>query len=319
MAKVPVHCSAGTFVGGSANINRQSRNEQLKGKQTTMKTIFVTGATGNQGGAVAASLIKKGFKIKVLTRKTDSVKAQRLQKQNVDLIKGDLNDLNTFRNYLKDIDGIFSVQTFENGIDKEIKQGIDLANLAKEYGVNHFLYSSVAGADLNTGIPHFDSKYKIENHIKQLGLPYTIIRPNSLFENFLIPQVRSRILKGKLASPINKDKVQQFISAVDIGEISADIFLNQDKYLGKTITIGSEEMDMQQVATTFSEVLDKKISYQKFPMLLVRLVMGKDLYKMFKWMNENNAIFIKDLELFKKENPNLTSLKHWIKINFINT
>ena len=284
-----------------------------------MKTIFVTGATGNQGGAVAASLIKKGFKIKVLTRKTDSVKAQRLQKQNVDLIKGDLNDLNTFRNYLKDIDGIFSVQTFENGIDKEIKQGIDLANLAKEYGVNHFLYSSVAGADLNTGIPHFDSKYKIENHIKQLGLPYTIIRPNSLFENFLIPQVRSRILKGKLASPINKDKVQQFISAVDIGEISADIFLNQDKYLGKTITIGSEEMDMQQVATTFSEVLDKKISYQKFPMLLVRLVMGKDLYKMFKWMNENNAIFIKDLELFKKENPNLTSLKHWIKINFINT
>ena len=283
-----------------------------------MKTIFVTGATGNQGGAVAASLIKNGFKIKVLTRKTDSVKAQNFQKQNVELIKGDLSYLDTFRNHLKDIDGIFSVQTFENGIDKEIKQGMDLAMLAKEYGVNHLLYSSVAGADLNTGIPHFDSKCKIENYIKQLGLPYTIIRPNSLFENFLIPQVRSRILKGKLASPINQNKTQQFISAVDVGEISAGIFLNKDKYIGKTITIGSEEMNMQQVATIFSEVLGKEISYQKFPMLIARFVMGKDLYKMFKWINENDAIFMKDLELFKKENPNLLSLRQWIKLNFKN-
>ncbi len=283
-----------------------------------MKTIFVTGATGNQGGAVAASLLKNDFKVKVLTRKTDSIKAQNLPRQNVEIVKGDLNDLNTFRNHLKDIDGIFSVQTFENGIDKEIKQGIDLANLAKEYGVNHFLYSSVAGADLNTGIPHFDSKYKIENHIKQIGLPYTIIRVNSLFENFLIPQVKSRIVKGKLASPINKNKTQQFISAVDIGEISADIFLNKDKYLRKTITIGSEEMDMQQVANTFSEVLNKEIKYQKLPMLIARLVMGKDLYKMFTWINENDAVFMKDLVLFKNEHPNLTSLKQWIKLNFKN-
>lgn len=283
-----------------------------------MKTIFVTGATGNQGGAVAASLIKNGFRIKALTRNTDSAKAQNLLKQNIELIKGDLSDLNTFRNHLKEVDGIFSVQSFEKGVDKEIKQGIDLANLAKEYGVNHFLYSSVAGADLNTGIPHFDSKYTIENHIKQLGLPYTIIRANSLFENFLIPQVKGRIIKGKLASPINKNKTQQFIAAADIGEKCASIFLNKDMYVGKTITIGSEEMDMQQVAETFTEVLGKEIRYQKLPMFIARLLMGKDLYKMFKWINENDAIFMKDLELFKKENPELTSLKQWIQLNFKN-
>ena len=307
----------------AAIIRRQCKLQSTDKKQTDkiqtiMKTIFVTGATGKQGGAVVTSLINNGFKVKALTRKADSTKAQNLQKLNVEVLKGDLNDLNSFSHHLIDIDGIFSVQTFENGIDKEIKQGIDLANLAKEYGVNHFLYSSVAGADLNTGIPHFDSKYKIENHVKQIGLPYTIIRANSLFENFLIPQVRSRIVKGKLASPINRNITQQFISAIDVGEISADIFMNKDRYLGKTITIGSEEMDMQQVAATFSEVVGKEISYQKFPMLIARLVMGKDLYKMFKWINENDAIFMKDLELFKKEHPNLTSLKQWIKLNYRN-
>ena len=70
--------------------------------------------------------------------------------------------------------------------------------MAKENGVKHFLYSSVIGADVHTGIPHWESKFQIENHIKQIGLSYTIIRPASLFENLLIPQVKSRLLKGKL-------------------------------------------------------------------------------------------------------------------------
>ena len=252
----------------------------------------------------------------MLTRKPDSARAQNLQKQNAELVKGDLSDLSTYRNHLKDVEGVFSVQTFEKGVDREIKQGMDLADLAKEYGVKHFIYSSVSGADLNTGISHFDSKLKIENHIKQIRLPYTIIRPTSLFENFLLPQVRARIVKGKLVSPINRDKIQQFVSAVDIGEISAEIFLNQDKYLEKTITIGAEEMDMQQVANIFSEVLGQEIKYQKLPMFITRLVMGKDLYKMFKWINGNDTVFIKDLTTFNKENPNLTSLKQWIKLNF---
>ncbi|MBK8495738.1 MAG: NmrA family NAD(P)-binding protein [Chitinophagaceae bacterium] len=62
-----------------------------------------------------------------------------------------------------------------------------------------------------------------------------------------------------------KNKIQQFISTVDIGEISSDIFMNKDRYLGKTITIGSEEMDMQQVATTFSQAMGKEIKYQNYP------------------------------------------------------
>ena len=162
------------------------------------KTIFVPGATGNQGSAAVESLIKEGFSVKALTRNPASAAAQNLKKLNAEIVMGDLNNTDSYRNHLKDIHGIFCVLVFENGIDKEIKQGIDLANLAKEYEVKHFLYSSVIGADLNTGIPHWESKFKIENHIKKINLPYTIIRPSSFFENFLIPQVKSQIVKGKL-------------------------------------------------------------------------------------------------------------------------
>src|SRR6476661_5434508 len=168
------------------------------------RTIFVTGATGNQGGAVARNLIQHGFRVKALTRHPQSDKAKALAGKGVEIIGGDLDDANSFRDQLKNCDGVFSVQSFEKGTGKEIIQGKLLAQLAKENGIRHFVYTSVAGADEKTGIPHFESKFEIEEAIKSLGIPYTIVRPVSLYENFLIPQVKSRIYKGKLSSPIEK-------------------------------------------------------------------------------------------------------------------
>src|SRR5215217_5042412 len=148
------------------------------------RRIFVTGATGNQGGAVVKSLLLRGYQVRALTRNINTEKAKALAQANVEVVVGDLSNTGSYRDYLKDVDGIFSVQTFEHGVATEIKQGTDLARLAKEYGIGHFLYSSVSGADMHTGIPHWDSKYRIEQYVKDLGIPYTIVRPTSLFENF---------------------------------------------------------------------------------------------------------------------------------------
>ena len=278
--------------------------------------IFVTGGTGNQGGAVARNLIEKGFRVRFLTRNPKSVRAENLIRLGAEVAQGDLNEPDSYKKKIEGVDGLFSVLPPEIGGDKEIKQGIDLANLAKEYKVGHFVYSSVVGADHNTGIPHWESKFQIENHIKQIGQPFTIIRPSSLYENYLIPQVGSRLHKGKLVSPVSKNKVQQFISAHDIGKIATLIFSDKDQYFGKTISLASEQMDLEQAAKIFSETLEKNIKYQKLPMFITRLVMGKNLYKMFKWINENDAVFIKDLSGFKIEYPNLIDLKEWIRLYF---
>ena len=283
---------------------------------TNNKTIFVTGGTGNQGGAVARNLSEQGFIVKVLTRNTNSTKSENLKKMNIEVVKGDLNTADTYREYLKDIYGIFSVQTFENGVEKEINQGITLATLAKEFGVKHFLYSSVFGANLSTGVAHIESKFKIENHIKQIGLPFTIIRPTSLFENFLIPQVKKGIHKGKLVQAIHRNTVLQYIAAEDIGNAAAKIFQKSEMYLGKTIPLATEQLSTQEVVDTFSEVLNKKIEYKKLPVLITRLFLGKNLYKMFKWMTEISSFQKEDVDLTKKEFPNTVSLKTWIERNF---
>jgi uncharacterized protein YbjT (DUF2867 family) len=279
----------------------------------TAKTIFVTGATGNQGSGVVRNLVKKGFHVKALTRNAAAAKAQHLKGPNVEVIEANLDDPGSYSNHLKGVDGVFCVLVYTKGVEKEIQQGINLANRAKENGVNHFLYSSVIGADLHTGIPHWESKFKIENHIKQTWLIYTIIRPSSLYENFLIPQVRSRLLKGKLVTPTDKNKVQQYICGEDIGKISTAIFMDPAKYTGKTITIASEQMDGLQVAGVFSKVWNKEIKYQQLPGIITRLAMGKDLYKMFRWVNNNDAVFVKDLDAIRKEFPGMLSLEAWIR------
>jgi|SRR5687767_10911113 len=119
------------------------------------KTIFVTSATGNQGGAVAKNLLAEGFKVKALTRNPDSQKAKILQELNAEVIKGDLDDPSGVAGHLKNVHGVFSVLSYEDGVEKEIKQGIALADLAKQYAVPQFVYSSVIGSDAHTGIPHW--------------------------------------------------------------------------------------------------------------------------------------------------------------------
>lgn len=280
------------------------------------KTIFVTGGTGNQGGAVARNLIEQDFTVKVLCRNIHSSKAQNLKSLGVELVEGDLDKPETYREHLKGVDGVFSVQTFVNGVEKEISQGKRLAKLSKEFNVKHFVYSSVLGADLHTGVPHFDSKFTIENYIREIELPFTIIRPASLYENFLIPQVKKGILKGKFEQPLNADTVQQYIAADDIGKAVSIIFSNSPQYLNKTIPLANAQMSTQETAAIFAEALNKKMVYKKLPAIIVRLFLGKNLYKMFTWLNDKNVCNPGDVEATNKELPETMSLKNWIEKNF---
>jgi|SRR5688572_22631826 len=279
-----------------------------------LKKIFVTGATGNQGGAAARNLLSRGFYVKALVRNPAAVKLK--PHDNLEVIKGDLDDVNSYRHHLHDCDGVFCNLVFKYGIKKEIRQGFDLVNASKESNVKHFVYASVIGSDLNTGIPHWESKNKIEDHISASGISYTILRPSSLYENMLIPQVKSRILKGKLVLPTQRHTVQQFISSEDVGKIATTVFSNLEKYGGITMNLAAEQMDGEELATTFTKVMGKEIKFQQLPMFITRLVMGRDLAKMFRWINNNDACFVKDMQAFKNEFPGMLGLGAWIKMHF---
>ena len=132
--------------------------------------VLVTGATGQQGGAVACHLLDTGWNIRALTRSPDKPEAVKLRKAGAEIVKGDLDDRESMAGALNGTYGVFSVQQpWEHGTAKEIAQGKTLADAASSAGVEHLVFSSVGSAHRNTGIPHFESKWEIEKYLEDSG------------------------------------------------------------------------------------------------------------------------------------------------------
>src|SRR5512133_796393 len=121
------------------------------------KTVVITGATGKQGGAVARSLAGKGFHLKAMTRKPRGEAVRALTQLGAEIVQGDLDDAQSLKRVLNGAWGAFAVQnTWEAGVEREEEQGKRFALIAREQGVQHFVYSSVGSAHRRTGIPHFE-------------------------------------------------------------------------------------------------------------------------------------------------------------------
>jgi uncharacterized protein YbjT (DUF2867 family) len=276
--------------------------------------VLVTGATGRQGGAVVRHMLLKGWKLRALTRNPQSHPAQSLARQGVELVQGDLEDAASIALAAAGVYGIYSVQDFwAVGAKREVQQGKNVADAAKKAGVKHFVYSSVGGAERNTGIPHWESKWEVEKHIRGLGLPATVIRPVTFMETYYIDQVEIGLLKGKLADPIRADKPYQTIATDDIGAFVALAFERPAEFIGKELEIAGSELTNPEAAQVFSRVLGKPVKFQKLPLPLVRLILGKEFYSMFRWFNE--AGYKADIPALRRAHPeiHLHTLEEWLR------
>jgi uncharacterized protein YbjT (DUF2867 family) len=243
------------------------------------RKILVTGATGQQGGSLARLLLQKRHKVYALTRNIQSSAAQDLRNKGANVVKGDLDDSDSLERAAKDVDSIFLMGTpFEDGTEGETRRGKLMADIAKENKVEHLVYSSVANADKNTGIPHFESKYKVEQHIKNLGIPYTIIGPTFFMENLLGPGLE----QGQLALPLSPSSILQQSALENIAEFSALVLERGKPFLGKRIDIASDEVTGEQAAKILSNELGQRIRYVHVPLEQVYQA-NEDMARMYEW------------------------------------
>ncbi|MGE5402449.1 MAG: NmrA/HSCARG family protein [Ignavibacteriales bacterium] len=280
------------------------------------KVIFVTGATGKQGGAVVNHLSREGFKIKALSRSPESEECRKLKDKGIEIVKGDLGDPTSFRSLIKGAYGLYSVQNYwEHGYQGEVQQGKALVDAAKDAGVEHFVYSSVGSATRNTGLAHFDSKKEIEDYIKDKRLPYTIFRPVFFMENFI--GMRNEIFGGKLVSAMDEDVPLQMIAVDDVGAFVAQAFSNPDIYMSKEIELAGDSKTFPEVATILSSVLDEKVTYVKLSLREYENIVGKEFAQMVDWFNRVG--YDVDIESLRNNyDVDLTSFRDWLeKVNFI--
>jgi len=228
------------------------------------KTILVTGATGHQGGAVAKCLLEDGWTVRALVRDHDKPAALALAEQGAQLVVGDLMDRASIDAAMRGTYGVYSVQTFrEVGVEGEFLEGANLADAAADAGIDHFVYSSVIGADRAGGLAHTQAKHLMEAYLREKGLPVTVWRPTTFMENFL--RMRDDILAGRFASPMPVDLLSQMIAVDDIGRFVALSFRERDRFLGSTTEIAGDEMLMGGVAETFARAIGHPVTYEQLP------------------------------------------------------
>jgi uncharacterized protein YbjT (DUF2867 family) len=206
--------------------------------------------------------------------------------------------------------GIFSVQNFwETGYDREVQQGKTVADAAKAAGVEHFVYSSVGSAHRQTGIPHFESKWGVEEHVRKIGLPYTILRPTYFMQNW--EWTREMILGGTLAQPFDPDKPFRQVAVEDVGAFAAIAFEDSARWIGREADLAGDEQGMTEIAETIGRVIGREVSYYQVPWDQFEEHMGEELTVQYRWINDVG--YEADIAALKEQHPGLITFERYLR------
>lgn len=273
--------------------------------------ILITGATGNQGGAIAHQLLSKGYRVRAMTRNSDSEKSRALAALGAEVVQGEFDDPESLERALTGAWGAYSVQnTWESGVVREEEQGKLFAEIARKKEISHFVYSSVGSAHLNTGVPHFDNKWRIEMKIRSLVFPsYTILRPAFFMDNFVSPWFKPGLMEGKLKIALKPDTLLQMIAVEDIGKFGALAFEEHEKMNGVALDIAGDQCTMPEAAEIIGRAMGKKIIFERPPIEEVRK-WSEDFAVMLEWFDRVG--YCADINALEKNyGVGLVKLSQW--------
>jgi uncharacterized protein YbjT (DUF2867 family) len=248
--------------------------------------ILVTGATGQQGGAVARELLASGYRVRAMTRTPESDQGRALANLGATVAQGDLDNVASLERALQGVWGVFAVQnTWEAGVAKEEEQGKRIAELAEKLGIQHFVYSSVGSAHRNSGIPHFDNKWRVEETVRGVGFPsYTILRPVFFMENFVSPWFKPGIDQGKLMIGLKPETILQMIAVEDIGKYGLWAFEKHEELNGRALDIAGDAKTMPEAAQIIGAAVGKRVEFVSVPIEEVR-EFSEDFAIMLEWFD----------------------------------
>ncbi|MCP3105302.1 NmrA/HSCARG family protein [Myxococcus sp. K15C18031901] len=248
-------------------------------------TVLVAGATGQQGGAVARQLLQRGHRVIALVRRPDSEEARELESLGAQLVPGDFDDVDSLTRAAEGVDAFYAMATpFETSVETEIRHGMNQVDAAHLAEVKHFVYSSVAGAERLTGIPHFDSKHRVELHVRRSGLPFTILGPTFFMENFTSPMFEEGLKAGVLALGLPPTRGLQMVALDDLAALTVRVMEDRDHHTGLRLDVASDEVTGQQAAGLLSMVSGHRLHYEHLPLDYIR-ERSEDLAAMYEWLD----------------------------------
>jgi len=286
----------------------------------SQQPILVTGATGQQGGAVAAALLRTGWSVRALTRDASRPPARALAEAGADVVEGDLDDPASIARATEGVHGVFSVHSgsYDGSpdgydTDHEIRTAQHLAEAAVTAGVQHLVHSSSVGIDhpeLSAALPMLRTKGEAERRIRATGISVTFLRPTSFMEN-LLGGVRG-LTDGALVNPQSPTFHEPLIAVADIGAVAALAFADPEKHRGKVYDLAGDALTQPEIAATISEAVGREVPFRGIPIEEVRSV-SEDTAKALEAMAllENTI----DIEALRAIHPGLLTFEAWAAQN----
>ena len=277
------------------------------------RLVLVTGSTGQQGGSVARRLLEGGFRVRGITRNVESDAAKELTGLGAEIVRAEFTDAGSLSAALEGVDAVFAMTTpFEAGVDAETGQGVALVDAATAAGVDHFVYSSVASADKATGIPHFDSKYRVEEHLVSSDLRWSVVAPVYFMDNLLLPDTLNGLKDSKYATALPADLPLQQIATDDIGGFAAHVLANPEEFAGTRIDIAGDELSSRESADVLAGILGKPISAVEVSIDGIRSF-SEDLALMYEWFVSTG--YVAEIDGLRSSYPEVgwTRFAEWAK------
>lgn len=185
------------------------------------------------------------------------------------------------------------------------------ADAVKAAGTPHLVYSSLDGAERGSGVPHYESKWCIEQHIRELAQPVTILRPVAFMENFLMPAFPRSVFLGILRAALGRSKRLQLVSTSDVGWFAARALEEPAQYAGRAIAVAGDELNVDEILDAYFTVTAHAPRPFPAPRFALRLL-PKDLSSMLCWFGEHG--FQANIPALKQEHPGLTSFTSWLQV-----
>ncbi len=221
-------------------------------------TILVTGSTGTVGSEAIVQLAAEGADVRALTRSPEEASFP----AGITPVKGDMLDTDAMRSALKGVRSLFLLNAVT---PDELTQALITISLAREAGVEQFVYLSVIHADRFTNVPHFAGKYAVEHMFEEQDISATILRPGYYMQNDA--SLKDQILgEGVYTMPVGSNSPLLMVDTRDLGEVAARELLRRERASNalsrETIdVVAPEALTGSKIADIWTDLLGRKVRY----------------------------------------------------------
>jgi uncharacterized protein YbjT (DUF2867 family) len=257
--------------------------------------------------------LERGWAVRALTRKPQGRRAQALARLGAELVGADMTDASSLRRAFDGVDGVYSVQNgMVSGFDAEVAQGCNVADAAKAAGVKHLVCGSAGVGRAGTGVPSWEAKVRVEEHIRSLGLPFTILRPTAFMELMTDPSLYPAVGTWSVWPRLTGEhRPIAWIAVADVGAVAAIVFANRGDWLGRELPLAADVRSLAECRTLYRDALGRAPRAFPMPLWLFDRFTRKDLTVMWRWLKVNEVDY--DLAATRAILPTAMTVPEWLR------